>query len=97
MDPIVDNRNRGRPTCRPVVKAHPIDPFPRNRAAIVRGYVGKKITLSTTDFHYVVGRLLALQEDDTLVVEVGREIVKLARSSLATIQEADAALAEYVK
>lgn len=80
-----------------MVKPHAIDPFPRNRAAIVRGYVGKKVTLSTTDFHYVVGRLLALQDDDVLVLEVGRQLVKLRRPDLATIQEADAALAEYVK
>jgi len=80
-----------------VVKPHAIDPFPRNRAAIVRGYVGKKVTLSTTDFHYVVGRLLAVQDDDVLVIEVGRQVVKLPRRNLATIQEADLALAEYVK
>ena len=80
-----------------MVKPHPIDPFPRNRAAIVRGYVGKKVTLSTTDFHYVVGRLLAVQDDDVLVIEVGRQVVKLPRRNLATIQEADLALAEYVK
>ena len=80
-----------------MVKPHPIDPFPRNRAAIVRGYVGKKVTLSTTDFHYAVGRLLALQDDDVLVLEVGHDLVKLPRQNLATIQEADAALAEYVK
>jgi len=80
-----------------VVKPHPIDPFPRNRAAIVRGYVGKKVTLSTTDFHYAVGRLLALQDDDVLVIEVGRQVVKLPRRNLATIQEADLAMAEYVK
>lgn len=80
-----------------MVKPHAIDPFPRNRASIVRGYVGKKVTLSTTDFHYAVGRLLALQDDDILIVEVGRQLVKLPRQNLATIQEADAALAEYVK
>ena len=79
------------------MKPHQIDPFPRNRASIVRGYVGKKVTLSTTDFHYAVGRLLAVQDDDVLVLEVGRQVVKLPRQNLATIQEADAALAEYVK
>ena len=79
------------------MKPHQIDPFPRNRASIVRGYVGKKVTLSTTVFHYAVGRLLAVQDDDVLVLEVGRQVVKLPRQNLATIQEADAALAEYVK
>jgi hypothetical protein len=76
---------------------HPIDPFPRNRAGLVRGYVGKKVTLSTTDFHYVVGRLLSVQDDEVLILEVGTQLVKLPRHNLATIQEADAALAEYVK
>jgi len=76
---------------------HPIDPFPRNRASIVRGYVGKKVTLSTVDFHYVVGRLRALGDDDVLIVDVRQQTVRLPRQSLATIQEADPALAEYVK
>ena len=76
---------------------HPIDPHPRNRATIVRGYVGKKVTLSTIDFHYVVGRLRALGDDDVLVVDVRRQTLRLPRRSVATIQEADPALAEYVK
>ena len=76
---------------------HPIDPFPRNRPSIVRGYVGKKVTLSTIDFHYVVGRLRALGDDDVLVVDVRRQTLRLPRRSVATIQEADPALAEYVK
>ncbi|HEY4187508.1 MAG TPA: hypothetical protein VGP07_20695 [Polyangia bacterium] len=79
------------------MKPHAIDPFPRNRLGLVRSYVGKKITAATTDFHYVVGRLLSVQDDDVLVIEVGRQLVKLPRHNLATIQEADAALAEYVK
>jgi hypothetical protein len=78
-------------------RPRPIDPFPRNRAAIVRGYVGKKVTLSTTDFHYVVGRLQAFDDKEMLVVDVGDRTFKLPRRNLATIQEADAALAEYVK
>jgi hypothetical protein len=80
-----------------LVKISPIDPYPRNRAAVLRGFVGKKVTLSTRDFHYVVGRLVALDDDDMLVIGVKDQIVRLARVSLATIQEADSALAEYVK
>ena len=100
MDPIVDNRNRPTPTSPPGrfwVKPRAIDPFPRNRATIVRGYLGKKVTLSTTDFHYVVGHLEALGDDDQLVLKVAGRTVNLPRAHLATIQEADAALAEYVK
>jgi hypothetical protein len=97
MDPFIDNRNQPKQTCGPVVKPSPLDPYPRNRAGVVRTFVGKKVTLSTTDFHYVVGRLLALDDDDMLVVAVGDQSVRLARRDLATIQGADPALAEYVK
>jgi hypothetical protein len=111
MDPIVDNRNHATATsrCAParlardaerrltVSSPRPIDPYPRNRAGIVRSYVGKKVTLSTIDFHYLVGRLRALGEDDVLTVDVGKDTVRLARRDLASIQEADPALAEYVK
>ena len=98
MDPIIDNCNPTTQTCRPVVKPSPLDPYPRNRAAVVRGFVGKKVTLSTTGFHYVVGRLIALDDgDDMLVVGINDQVIRLARRHLATIQEADAALAEYVK
>lgn len=80
-----------------VVRQHPIDPYPRNRATVVRGFVGRKVTVSTTDFHYVVGRLVALGDDDTLVLSVKGEEIRLPRTGLATIQPADDALAEYVK
>lgn len=80
-----------------MVRQSPIDPYPRNRPAVVRGFVGRKVTLSTTDFHYVVGRLVALGEDDALVLTVKGEEVRLPRTGLATIQAADEALAEYVK
>lgn len=97
MNPIVDNRNRAGSTSLALASPHPIDPFPRNRPATIRAYLGKKVTLSTTDFHYVVGRLHSLDDDELLVVQVGSEWVKLPRRNLATIQEADVALAEYVK
>jgi hypothetical protein len=96
MDPIIDNCNPTPQSC-PVAKQSPIDPFPRNGASIVRGLVGKKVLLSTTDFHYVVGRLTALGDDDLVVLAVGDREVRLARSGIATIREAEAALAEYVK
>ena len=80
-----------------VVSPSPIDPYPRNRAAVVRGFVGRKVTASTTDFHYLVGRLVSLGEDDVLVFQIRGDEVRLARRSLATIQVADEALAEYVK
>jgi len=100
MDPIIDNRNHPTATSRAArspVKPRAIDPFPRNREATVRAHVGKKVTVSTTDFHYVVGQLVALDADDALVLSVAGRTVRLPRAHLATLQEADAALAEYVK
>jgi hypothetical protein len=63
----------------------------------VEKLVGKKIVLSTKDFHYVVGRLLSLDGEDKLHVGVKADEVIVARESVATLQEADAALAEYIK
>jgi hypothetical protein len=75
----------------------PLDPYPRNRKPIVVGYVGKKVTVSTTDFHYVVGRLLELDAEDRLHLGVRDRDVLIARRHVATIQEAHPAVAEYVK
>ena len=76
----------------------PLDPYPRNRNAIVAGYVGKKVTLSTTDFHYLVGQLVALDEAaDRLELSVRGRTVYVARASVATLQEAHPALVEYLK
>lgn len=77
---------------------HPLDPYPRNRRSIILGYVGKKVTISTTDFRYLVGQLVALDERTDLVrLSVAGREVSVARAQVATIQEAHAALAEYVK
>ena len=80
-----------------MAKQSPLDPYPRNRASIVQGFVGHKVTVSTIDFHYAVGRLEALREDDVLVIAVRDRRVHLPRASLASIQAADPAVAEYVK
>ena len=83
------------------MKPHPLDPFPRNSPAIVRSLLGKKVIASTTDFHYLVGHLVGVGDgaggDDHLVFDVKGQSVRLPRSGLATIREADAATAEYVK
>ena len=63
----------------------------------MRTFVGRKVTVSTTDFHYAVGRLESLRDDDVLVIAVEDRKVHLPRASLATIQAADPAVAEYVK
>ena len=59
--------------------------------------VGKKVVLSTKDFHYVVGRLLSLDDDDKLHLAVKNDEVIVARESVAGLHEADAAVVEYIK
>jgi hypothetical protein len=59
--------------------------------------VGKKVTVSTTDFHYLVGQLVDLLPDDRLRISVAGRDVLLRRTGLARIYEADPALAEYIK
>lgn len=64
---------------------------------LVRGLVGRKVSLSTQDQHYLVGRLLALEADDTLRILVNNREFLVRRAGVARIQEADPALAEYMK
>lgn len=65
--------------------------------ALVRRFVGSKVTISTSDFHYVVGRLMDVLPDDRLHLAVGQQTVYVRREAVARILPADPALAEYVK
>jgi len=74
--------------------APPARPHQRH---LVLSLVGKKVSVSTTDFHYLVGHLLELGSDDTLKILVKNREVYLRRQSVVRIHEADPALAEYIK
>jgi hypothetical protein len=67
------------------------------RRALILSFVGKKVSVSTTDFHHVVGQLLELGADDRLKILVKNREVYLRRQGVARIHEADTALAEYIK
>jgi hypothetical protein len=67
------------------------------RRALVQSLVGRKVSVSTTDLHHVVGRLVALDQDDRLQILVNNQAVQVRRQGIARIHEADPALAEYVK
>jgi hypothetical protein len=67
------------------------------RRALILSFVGKKVSVSTTDFHHVVGQLLELGADDRLKILVKNREVYLRRQGVARIHEADSALAEYIK
>ena len=67
------------------------------RLALVRGLVGQKVSLSTTDFHHVVGRLLELRDDDSLRLMENNQEVLIRQQGVARIHAADPALAEFIK
>jgi hypothetical protein len=67
------------------------------RRALILSMVGHKVSVSTTDFHHVVGHLLELDAQDRLKIRVKNREVYLRRTGVARIHHADAALAEYIK
>jgi hypothetical protein len=79
------------------VKPPPADPAEERRRALILSFVGKKVSVSTTDFHHVVGQLIEFGADDRLKISVRNREVYLRRQGVARIHEADPALAEYIK
>jgi hypothetical protein len=67
------------------------------KTALIARLVGRKVSVSTSDFHHVVGRLVELQPDDHLRVLVRGRPVLIRRDGVARIHEADESLAEYLK
>jgi hypothetical protein len=69
----------------------------QRKRALVDQLVGRKVSVSTNDLHHVVGRLIALDRDDSLRILVNNQEVHVRRQAVARIHEADPALAEYLK
>jgi hypothetical protein len=71
---------------------------PRVQRDELKSFVGKKVMIGTRSYHYISGQLQALEEAESrLVVSVAGKPVKVPLDQVATIQEAPAAQAEYVK
>lgn len=69
----------------------------RRRRALAQSLVGQKVSLSTADFHHVVGRLVEIREDDMLRLFVNNQEVLIRAQGVARIHVAEPALAEYIK
>jgi hypothetical protein len=67
------------------------------RRALILSFVGRKVSVSTNDFHHVVGQLVELGADDRLKILVKNREVYVRRQGVARIHPADPALAEYIK
>jgi hypothetical protein len=71
---------------------------PRVQRDELKGFVGKKVMIGTRSYHYLSGRAMRLiEESDQLEVHIGEEVVLVPLGEVATIQEAPASQAEYVK
>lgn len=65
--------------------------------ALIQRLVGQKVSLSTNDFHYLVGQLVDFGSDGRLHLRVAGRALTVHRDAVARIHEADPALAEYIK
>ena len=79
------------------MKPPPAEAAEERRRSLILSMVGKKVSVSTTDFHHLVGQLVELGTDDRLKILVKNREVYVRRQGVARIHEADAALAEYIK
>ena len=70
---------------------------PRVRRDELQALFGKKVTVGTYTYHYISGVLESLNDDNELLFRVAGKSLRLPLSDLATISEAPAAQAEYVK
>jgi hypothetical protein len=63
---------------------------------LLAGRLGEKLIVGTTTLHYLCGRLMAM-EADVAVFAVGGQRVRVPLAHIATVVEASAAQAEFVK
>ncbi len=67
------------------------------RDGLIHKLVGRKVSLSTADFHHVVGWLVEILADGRLRLRVKDRELFVAQGAVARIHTADPALAEYIK
>lgn len=69
---------------------------PRTLRDKLAPFVGKKVVIGTTDWHYISCRLASL-EGDTVHVTVAGKPMTVPAKNVATIHEVAVEQAEYVK
>jgi hypothetical protein len=71
---------------------------PRVQRDELKSYVGKKVTIGTRSYHYLSGRFERIRaETDQIEMSIHGELWLVPLVEVATIQEAPASQAEYVK
>lgn len=69
---------------------------PRNLREKYQTWLGKKVVVGLSDFHYLCGTWEAVEGYDAIFNIGGRRLAKRL-DTIATVEEAPAALAEYFK
>ena len=70
---------------------------PRHARERLESFLGKKVVIGTSDFHYVSGRAVEFIEDQRLRITVNGKDVLVDVEDVATISEVPEVQAEYVK
>jgi hypothetical protein len=76
----------------PVMASH----NPRNLRDKFQGWIGKKVTVGLTTFHYLSGTWKAIEDYDA-IFEIGGNIHRVPMDEIDNVAEAPAAQAEYYK
>jgi hypothetical protein len=70
---------------------------PRHARDKLEGFLGKKVVIGTSDYHYVSGRAVEFLDGTMLRLTVNGRDVLVAVDDVATISEVPDVQAEYVK
>lgn len=70
---------------------------PRHHRDRIKEFLGKKVVIGTSDFHYVSGRAVEFVDGTKLRITVNGEDVLVEVDHVATISEVPEVQAEYIK
>ncbi len=74
-----------------------MDHNPRHYRDRIEEFLGKKVVIGTSDFHYVSGRAVEFVDEVKLRLTVNGKDVLVSLEDVATISEVPDVQAEYVK
>jgi hypothetical protein len=70
---------------------------PRHHRDRIETFLGKKVVIGTSDFHYVSGRAVEFVDGQRLRMTVNGKDVLVSVDDVATISEVPEVQAEYIK
>ena len=70
---------------------------PRHHRHRIEGFLGKKVVVGTSDYHYVSGRAVDFVDGTRLRMTVNGKEISIDVDNVATISEVPEVQAEYIK